>query len=386
MKLYPKAKPVKIRMEYRGKEHYSLDTILKEFDFLAICRLIANSQFIKWLEQLNERRLIDSLQPIIVNMKNGVQPQLEHLIMAFYPDFFNGRKKSFKESYIYFNSSSQGQNIAIALLKNEFDKDYKSKEVNEILRGFNEVQLKSQGYVENEILKINYDLAKAGDEKAKKFILNKFKHIRNFDSLEIFFYQRTPKIKDIEDLPLIFSLWKENGLTSICDLYLQNNMEFISSNEMLSEFSPNIKYHQRFKNLNKDEIDQLIEAIFLAKKGKTLSVTPIHYFNRNKNYLNTIDNLRKRIFEFNNNIYFDFYNCSIYKIQDIYEFTIINIGKVYLNDSPLISTKYNSSQYYSKKRKKADYLDAMQTVLDAYLYSEIAFKKIHPDLPYINSK
>lgn len=374
MKLYPKAKPVKIRMEYLGKEHYSLDSILKEFDLFEINKLLENSQFIKWLLQQNESRLIESLQPIIEGIKNGEKPELQDLLMAFYPEYFNGNKKTFKELYYHFQSFPQLQNLASVILKNEFDKDYKSVEVNEILRDFKEHQLKSQGYVEYELLKTNYELAKEGHNDAKKFILDKFKWIKNFDSLEILFFRRTPESSDIEDLPLIFSFWKENGFNETFNNYVNTHSEFLSSHEKISEFLPNVKYHKRFKHLNKEELNYLTKAISLSKEGKRFPCRPKD-IPEIFSYLQVIENLRTHILNFKNSYTTNFYNENKNIESNIYERKILKIGKSYLIKYP------GYSDVMGLKKREA--LKSMEAVLDAYFYSEIEFKKLHPDLPYL---
>ncbi|MBD5420690.1 MAG: hypothetical protein HDR47_05625, partial [Bacteroides sp.] len=66
MKLYPKARPVRIKLNVGGEEHSSLDTLQANFNVDEVLQLYASGGLQNWLRQINRLDLLSTLSEIEV--------------------------------------------------------------------------------------------------------------------------------------------------------------------------------------------------------------------------------------------------------------------------------------------------------------------------------
>lgn len=384
MRLYPKAKPVKIRILYKGREHYTLDSIKQDFDYLPILELIKKPQFHKWLEQQNENKLVERIFELFNGENYGRDPKLMDLIFLFFDDFMSNEDKNFETVYRIFRHHSKYKGVADLLLNYEFDNNPRSLEVNKILRTFDSEELKEKGYNEWNLLLTNYELAKQGNKEAKQYIEENFNWL-SFDSLEVLFYAAAPNVKNRNDLPKIFAYWLENGFKRRYEEYLNKHLDFIANDAKLSSFVPNHDFHVRFAKYSTEEMNMLETFIEQVKVGK-LNITAKKEEEIRKNFphlkliINVLEEFKRKSIALKGGLPF-----KSLPLNNIYDKLMINIIKRHQRE---IVTAVASTEpyldYWINIRRLYDAKNSFNAVLDAYFYSEKKFKELHADFPYIN--
>lgn len=83
MKLYPKARPVRIKLIVGEEEHSSLDSLRDNFDVVEILRLFENGGLKNWLKQINKEDIFRQLNG--QNCKE-ISQKYENVYDAFFPE------------------------------------------------------------------------------------------------------------------------------------------------------------------------------------------------------------------------------------------------------------------------------------------------------------
>ncbi|MDE6795789.1 MAG: hypothetical protein K2J63_10880 [Muribaculaceae bacterium] len=82
MKLYPKARPVRIKLSVGGEEHSSLDSLRRCFDVEEVLKLYENGGLKNWLRQIRREDLLDAMKNI--EEKNNIVERYEECIKIFF--------------------------------------------------------------------------------------------------------------------------------------------------------------------------------------------------------------------------------------------------------------------------------------------------------------
>lgn len=385
MILYPKVKPVQIRILYKGKEHYSLETIRQDFEFEEIKKLLKNPQFYKWLNQQNYKDVNAVFSKWFNGSNDNKEPKLIDLLYLFFSDIITKKENSFFQIYKKFENSNKYKNVAYHILLKEYIQDPLSKDVNKILRSLNSNQLKNLGIIEWEVLKNNYDLSESGDNEAKQFIKKYFNWLK-YESLKVLFYSSHPDNYNRFDLPKILTFWKENGFQNKYNDYISKYIDFIANDSLLSSFTPNYDYNERFKNFSTDEIIMVEMLLEQIKEGKMQFPDDTEI---KKDYPNlkkikeVLISFNLKVSQFKRGIYSAPYNLP-HTENNIYDIILNNIIKKYCNASfPNNKKTEIYRDFWINIKFKIDAMKSYKALFDAYLFNEKKFKRLHPDFPYI---
>ena len=101
MQLYPKARPVRIKLSVGGEEHSSLDSLRENFDIVEILRLYENGGLKNWLKKINQGNLWEQLS---VYTPASTWTKYERCINVFFDSLSN--PVSLEERLLDWSSSS----------------------------------------------------------------------------------------------------------------------------------------------------------------------------------------------------------------------------------------------------------------------------------------
>lgn len=259
MKLIAKAKPIRIRIMSGGEEHFSLDSLRKNFCVQDIFPLIKDKRLSRWLRQQNEEELATSLDAL-GDMALDATTYVE-VLRLFFPkekndaediyklyDYWHDHKPNSPKNYDYLRTYLLSTHKGIIYMIQNHREELSEEELYDCLQKTDEKEDDAELlYLRGKMLydgfekdgKIIKDIVKAFELIRKSADLNFSEAVDFIDSHDFSLARKlsllTPEVKDVIDLQI--KKWKEDKLGYINNIRNTDSEIVRDVKQLLREFT-----------------------------------------------------------------------------------------------------------------------------------------------------